>query len=126
MAPQVGHEANQLQNTQETERSQNREARAAAVIPFEPVEALKDFHQTLKEKTKSIFNLRENEETNICIPEDDYNPVENVETIADVVERTLGDNFEQHLNGEDGRENDVAEFDCQRQFFRLFESVKLK
>lgn len=60
----------------------------------------------------------------ICIPEDDDDSVENVESVADVVERTLGDDFEQHLNGEDGRENDVAEFDRQRQFFRLYESMK--
>jgi hypothetical protein len=63
-------------------------------------------------------------EGDICIPEDDDDSVENVESVADVVERTLGDDFEQHLNGEDGRENDVAEFDRQRQFFRLFESMK--
>lgn len=46
LAAQVGHEADQLQNAQETERSQNRQARTAAVVPFEPIEALKDFHQT--------------------------------------------------------------------------------
>jgi hypothetical protein len=82
-----------------------------------------------KKEQKSIFNLRKNVEKgegrgNICIPEDDDDSVENVESVADVVERTLGDDFEQHLNGEDGRENDVAEFDRQRQFFRLFESMK--
>lgn len=131
LAAQVGHEADQLQNAQETERSQNRQARTAAVVPFEPIEALKDFHQTKwkKRNKKNQYSIcakmwRRGGEGDICIPEDDDDSVENVESVADVVERTLGDDFEQHLNGEDGRENDVAEFDRQRQFFRLFESMK--
>lgn len=53
------------------------------------------------------------------IPEDDNDAVKDVESVADIVERTFGDHFEQHLDGEDGRKNHVAKLDRQRQLFRL-------
>ena len=59
-------------------------------------------------------------------PEDDDDAVQDVEPIADVVERPFGDHLEQHLDGEDCRENDVAKLDRQRQLFRLRKSKKGK
>jgi len=52
-------------------------------------------------------------------PEDDDDAVKNVESIANVVERTFGNDLEQHLNGEDGRKDNVTKLDRQSQLFRL-------
>jgi len=52
-------------------------------------------------------------------PENDDDAVENVESIANVVERTFGNDLEQHLNGEDGRKDNVTKLDRQSQLFRL-------
>ena len=57
-------------------------------------------------------------------PEDDDDAVKDVEPIADIVERPFSDHLEQHLDGEDCRENDVAKLDRQRQLFRLRKSKK--
>ena len=52
-------------------------------------------------------------------PEDDDDAVKNVESIADVVKRTLSNDLEQHLNGENGREYNVTKLNRQSQLLGL-------
>jgi hypothetical protein len=52
LTAQVGHESNQFQYAQETERTQNGETRTAAIVTFEPIETLKHFHQTVRTREK--------------------------------------------------------------------------
>ena len=52
-------------------------------------------------------------------PENDYEAVEEVESVAYVAERAVGDDLEQHLDGEQHSEEQVAVLEHLRQYGRL-------
>jgi len=55
----------------------------------------------------------------VAEPENDDETVENVETVADVSEESVGRELEHHLDGEDDAEDQVAHLHVLRQPFRL-------
>ena len=53
------------------------------------------------------------------LPEYNDESIEDVEAVLDVAERTVPDDLEQHLKGEDGTEEDITVLQDQGQRLRL-------
>jgi hypothetical protein len=69
--------------------------------------------------TRDYFTLENCYNKEYLLPKNYNNSIEHVKSIGNVFEGSLGDNFEDHFNSENGRENDIANLNYYSKLFRL-------